>query len=449
MLCALTAHDATAQIREGRISSRQLVEACLTRIDETDGQLKAWAHIDRDHAMAQADAMDALRRSGKPLGPLHGVPVGLKDIIDTADLPTERGSPIHAGRRPDTDSAIVEKLREAGAVILGKTVTTEFAFMTPAATANPHDASRGPGGSSAGSAAAVAAGQVPIAVGTQTNGSTIRPASFCGVYGLKPTHGMISRRGVLETSASLDQVGIFARCLEDAALLTDSLKGFDVADAACYARPKPDVTGTVALDPPVEPIFAWLDLPYFDRLSEAARVGLEELAESLGDRLERIPAPTGLGELVEDHQAVQSYEIARNLAPQADAHWDRISAPVQGLIESGRAVTDARYEAAKTAIVQAGEFFDAFFIDYDAILTPSAAGEAPAYGDGTGDPIFCTIWTACGLPSLTLPVLQGENGLPIGAQLVGSLESDGALLRTGRWLERHLAAHGENVLENA
>ena len=196
---AVSACDAARKIKDGSLSSVNLVGACLARIKATDDQLKAWVHLDPDHALDQAAEMDRIRRSGRPVGPLHGVPVGLKDIVDTRDFPTERGTVIYAGRKPKADAALVERLREAGAVILGKTATTEFAFMHPVETRNPHNPDHSPGGSSSGSAAAVAAFQVQLTVGTQTNGSVIRPASFCGTYGFKPTRGVISRRGVLRT----------------------------------------------------------------------------------------------------------------------------------------------------------------------------------------------------------------------------------------------------------
>ena len=204
----LSAVEAARLIREGAITSEQLVASCLERIAETDEQIQAWAFLDPDYALAQARAADELRSSGRPIGPLHGVPVAVKDIFDTADMPTERGSPLYSGRTPSDDSAVVARLRAAGAVILGKTVTTEFAFLTPGKTRNPHNPEHTPGGSSSGSAAAVAAGMAPLAVGSQTNGSTIRPASFCGVVGFKPTHGVISRSGMLQTSRTLDHVGV-------------------------------------------------------------------------------------------------------------------------------------------------------------------------------------------------------------------------------------------------
>ena len=435
---ALSAVEAAREIGEGVLSSVDLVKACLARIDETDGQLKAWAHLDPEHALSQAAELDAIRSSGRAVGPLHGVPVGLKDIIDTRDFPTERGTPIFAGRRPDMDAALVERLREAGAVILGKTASTELAFMHAAETRNPHDPDRSPGGSSSGSAAAVAAYHVPLAIGTQTNGSVIRPASFCGTYGFKPTRGVISRRGVLQTSVSLDQVGVFGRTLEDVALLTDVIGGYDALDTWCFARPRPKMLEGSRAEAPVDPAFVWLDLPFNDRLSEDARAGFAEVTSALGARVERMPVSENLAGLVDVQQVIHEYEICHHLENTFAEHWDMISSSLQPVIERGRTIGDAQYEDAIQIMASATGYFEEFFNDYDAVIAPSAAGEAPIFGTGTGDPVFCTIWTLCGLPSLNLPLLVGENGLPVGVQLVGAAEEDDRLLRTANWLLKQL-----------
>jgi len=226
----LTATDAARKIRDGELTSEVLVQSCLDRIEEFEDTVGAWTHLDRDYALAQAKAAHKLRQAGGSLGPLHGVPVGIKDIFDTNDMPTENGTVLHAGRRPESDSTVVALLRQAGAVIMGKTVTTELAVMHPGKTANPHDPKRTAGGSSSGSAAAVASCMVPLATGSQTNGSMIRPASFCGIYGYKPTHGLISRHGVLRQSRFLDQIGVFSRSLEDAALIAEVLIAHDPKD---------------------------------------------------------------------------------------------------------------------------------------------------------------------------------------------------------------------------
>jgi Asp-tRNA(Asn)/Glu-tRNA(Gln) amidotransferase A subunit family amidase len=235
-LYAVSAVEGARLIREGVVTSEQLVRACLDRVVAVDKDVEAWAFLDADHALAQARAADERRMSGQLIGPLHGVPVGIKDIIDTADMPTECGSPLYAGRTPSRDAAVVTRLRAAGAVMMGKTVTTEFANRTPGKTRNPHHPGHTPGGSSSGSAAAVAAGMVPLALGSQTGGSTIRPAAYCGVYGLKPTHGLVPRTGMFQLSRSLDHVGLFARTLDDLALLLEQLAGHDERDPDTHPR---------------------------------------------------------------------------------------------------------------------------------------------------------------------------------------------------------------------
>lgn len=434
----LSAVEAAAQIKAGALTSRELVDACLARIEATDGAIGAWVALDADHARAQADAMDDLRRFGKPVGALHGVPVGIKDIFDTVDMPTCFGTPIHEGRQPEADSAVARKLREAGCVILGKTVSTEFAFMHPAATVNPHDLKRTPGGSSSGSAAAVAAGHVPAAIGSQTNGSTIRPASFCGVYGLKPSRGIVSRGGALQTSKTLDQVGVFGRSLADVGTLTDTLAGCDPADPTTYARPKPALFKGAHDDVPVEPLFAWFDLPYADRLDEASREAFEDVIATLGGQVERFPAPESFPDLIAYHKVIHEYEICRHLKDDLEGHWDRVSDTLKPVIEQARTLSDDQYAEAIGMVGAAEGYFAELFNDVDAVLTPASQGIAPLMSAGTGDPVFCTVWTMAGLPCVTLPLLGGEDGLPIGIQLVGSMEQDDRLLRTANWMQSYL-----------
>lgn len=436
----LSATEAGAHMAAGRLSSVQLVRSCLDRIAETDGTVKAWAHLDADAAMAQATACDTHRQAGLTTGPLHGIPVGLKDIIDTRDMPTQRGTPIFAGRRPEEDARVVEMLRGAGAVILGKTVTTELAFMHPSETRNPMNPEHSPGGSSSGSAAAVAAGHVPLALGTQTNGSVIRPASFCGTFGFKPTRGTIPRTGVLQTSMSLDQIGTFARTLEDAALLADAIAGYDQRDTESFAHPRPQMAAGTHATPPVEPDLVWFDLPFHDRLSEAAREGFEGVMEVLGPRVTRMEPAEQLADLVAVQARIHEYEIVQHQGHVFDAHWDQISDTLKPILTCARKISQAEYEDALAVKASAQSFFDEFFTEYDAILAPSAAGEAPRFGDGTGDPIFCTLWTLAGLPAVTLPLLVGETGMPIGVQLIGPAHKDDRLLRTAAWVQRHIAA---------
>ena len=438
-LWALSATEAATQIREGRLSSVNLTKACLARIEETDAQIGAWAHLDAEKALTQAEAMDDLRRRGRALGPLHGVPVGVKDIFDTADLPTSLGSSAHPARQPSADCAVVEKLREAGAVILGKTVTTPLAFASPSTARNPHNADYSPGGSSSGSAAGVAAGHMPLAIGSQTGGSVNRPASYCGVYGFKPSRGQISRRGALQTSQTLDCVGGFARTLEDVALLNDAITGYDAADGASHTRPKPKTLGGYHSEPPVEPAFAYLDVPSF-AMTDTMRGALDEVSEALGAQVERMPAPDSFAHFLAGQHTIHTYEFARNLDGNpaiAPEHTDDI---MKDLLAQGRAVTGSEYAAAQEHVTAAESFFAAFFNDYDAILSPASLGEAPLLSENTtGDAVCQKIFTFGGVPTLTLPLFQGDNGMPMGLQLVGGYEEDDRLFRTARWLETALS----------
>ena len=443
-LTLLSAVQSAEAIREGRLSSEALTEASLARIEETDGAIRAWAHLDQDQAMDQAREMDRVRRAGRATGALHGVPVGLKDIVDTRDAPTECGSSIFTGRCPDQDARIVEKLREAGAVILGKTKTTEFAFMQPTDTTNPHDSDRTPGGSSSGSAAVVAARHVPLAIGTQTGGSVIRPASFCGVYGFKPTRGTISRSGVFRTSTSLDHIGCFANTLGDVALLADTLSGYDQLDPMSFPRPRAPMLAGAQADVPVEPDIAWFDLPFNDRLDPDTVEGLEAVLEGLGSRIERFPASAQLADLTSVHQTIYDYEICENMAELARNRWDDLSANLQGAIQRGRGLSEAEYQDALGVMASAAMFFSEHFNEFDAIVAPAATGVAPPLTDGnTGDSIFCTVWTLAGLPTLSLPLLVGENGLPIGVQVIGAVEEDDRLMRTASWIQRTLSEQNE------
>lgn len=438
-LTQVSAVQAAEAIRDGRVTSVALVSACLDRISATDDIVRAWAWLDRDHALEQAEEADRIRRAGRATGPLHGVPVGLKDIVDTAGMPTQRGSEIFAGRQSQGDARMVERLRDAGAVIMGKTKTTELAYMHPTDTTNPHAPDRTPGGSSSGSAAAVAARHVPLAVGTQTGGSVIRPASFCGTFGFKPSCGAISREGVFRTSATLDQVGAFGNTLEDVALLTDVLGCYDQRDPASFPRPRPQMLDGTRAEVPAEPVVAWFDMPYHDRLEPDAAAGLDQVVDLLGDRVERMPAAPQLAGLTDVHRTIYDYEIARNIQPIADEHGARLSDEMTQAIARGGAISQSQYDDAIEVRASACAFFSMFYNDFDAIIAPSATGEAlPLSAGNTGDAVFCTIWTLAGLPCLTLPALVGANGLPVGVQLVGGREEDDRLLRTAAWFQRKL-----------
>jgi Asp-tRNA(Asn)/Glu-tRNA(Gln) amidotransferase A subunit family amidase len=436
-ILGLGAVEMRDRLASGALRAVDLVEACLARIAELEPQVGAWAWLDGDHALQQAQRLDQWRTSGKPLGPLHGLPIGLKDIIDTKGIPTENGTPIDAGRVPSEDAWIVARLRAAGAIILGKTVTTECAFMHPGKTRNPHNGAHTPGGSSQGSAAAVAAGMVPLSIGTQTGGSVIRPASFCGIVGMKPSFGLIPRTGILPQSPFLDTVGVFARSVEDCALLAEVLAGHDPADPATQAIPMPRMLSVAQSKAPVTPIFALLKPPGWDQADPQMTAAIEELAALLGDQCFEAPLP-----LLQDVAAIRQ---RINFAQMAKCYYglerrgrDQMSAKLLAAIDEGKSVLARDYIAALDwrDILTAG--LDAVFARCDAILCPAAPGPAPEGLDDTGSAIFNELWTLGGMPAITLPVFTAENGLPMGVQLVGRRGDDARLCRTAKWLATHL-----------
>jgi Asp-tRNA(Asn)/Glu-tRNA(Gln) amidotransferase A subunit family amidase len=437
----LNAIDAARGIREGMFTSEQLVQSCLDQIQAADEMVRAWAFLDPEHALNQARTADEWRLEGKTLGALHGVPVGIKDIIDTADMPTENGTVLHKGRAPHEDATVVASLRAAGAVILGKTVTTECAYFAPGKTRNPHNPKHTPGGSSSGSAAAVAAHMVPLALGSQTNGSTIRPAAFCGVYGFKPTHGLIPRHGMLALSRTLDHVGLFARTIEDIALLAEQLTGYDERDHDTRPRARVPFGAIAAEEPPLPPTIAFIKTPMWDRVEDETKQALAELVGELGDRVEEVELFPLAAEAWDWHRTIMEAEMAANLEREWQRGRDQLSDTLRSMLERGREVRAVDYQRALSRIPLMQETFEELFIQrYDAILTPAAAGTAPAGLSSTGDPSFCTLWTLCGLPAISLPLMQGSNGLPLGVQLVGRRHFDARLLRTARWLVDHVTA---------
>ncbi len=429
-----TAADAAKEIRTGNITSEELVGACLDHIKASEEQVCAWTYLDPDHALKQACEADRILREGNALGPLHGVPVGVKDIFDTRDMPTEDGTVLHAGRQPEKDAAAVSLLREAGAIILGKTVTTELAVFAPGKTRNPHDPERTPGGSSSGSAAAVASGMVPLAIGTQTNGSVIRPASYCGIYGYKPSFGRISRHGVLQQSRPLDQIGVFARTIEDVALIAEQMMAFDDRDPDTQLRARPPLIDTATQDPPVEPRLAFVKSPVWDHADSDTKEAFAELVDHMGEKAGEVVIPDIFNDAVEQHRLIMEADLARSFDPEYRRGKDKLSPILLEMITRGQKVLAVDYNNAVSRIPLFNRAFDKVFEWYDAILTPATTGEAPVGLESTGSPIFCTIWTLCGMPAISLPLLQGTHGMPVGVQLVGPRGDDAQLLRTARWL---------------
>nr|WP_068116044.1 amidase [Tropicimonas marinistellae] len=431
---SLGAVDLRDRLATGALSATELAEICIERIEAREPEVRAWAWFDADFVRAQAKQLDAYRATGRPIGPLHGLPVGLKDIIDTARIPTENGCALDAGRVPVADAFVVERLRQAGAVIMGKTVTTELAYLRPSATRNPHNLSHTPGGSSSGSAAAVADGMVPLALGTQTTGSVIRPASFCGVTGFKPSFGAIPRRGVLLQSQSLDTIGVFARDPDGAALLADALFGHDDADSATTLAPPPQLLETARSKPPFAPVFALVKPPGWEEADPQMQAALAELGDALGDQVFEIEFPKVFDHAVSQHRCINLAEMSRNYYRYWRDGQDSLGEGTLAALAEGNDILARDYLAALDwpRVLNAG--LAEIFERCDAILCPAAPGPAPDGLGTTGNPIFNGLWTLCGTPAVTVPILTAENDLPMGVQLVAARGDDARLLRSARWL---------------
>jgi Asp-tRNA(Asn)/Glu-tRNA(Gln) amidotransferase A subunit family amidase len=419
----------------GAISSEALVQACLTRIAKRDADVAAWAHLDPEKVLAEARNCDARRQRGETLGALAGIPVGVKDIIDTADYPTENGTPVFAGRRPGKDASVVARLKAAGAIVMGKTVTTELAFFGPGKTKNPHNPAHTPGGSSSGSAAAVADGQVPLALGTQTAGSIIRPASYCGAVGYKASFGYVSRTGVLPQSAPLDTIGGYTRSVADVALLMDAISDFDASDADMTRGVKPSLLEAIERPFDRAPRFAFIKSPAWPNADADARAAFEAFAGSFGARAEVVETQlsSNFDGSLRLQQIVQFSDIAKNYGPIADANADRVSAKLKEIIAEGRTFTAADIAAAKAEAEPLYEELGPVLGYYDAILTPAAPGVALKGLGATGSPMFNALWTYLGMPCISLPLLS-IGGLPLGVQFVGGRGRDGDLLRAAKWM---------------
>lgn len=439
-LTALSASAAAAELAASRLTSAELSDACIARIEARDAAVAAWAHFDATKVRADAVASDRARAAGERLGTLAGIPVGIKDIIDTADYPTECGTPVFAGRQPDSDASVVTQLKAAGALIFGKTVTTELAFFGPGKTKNPVNPAHTPGGSSSGSAAAVADGQVPLALGTQTAGSIIRPASYCGVIGYKPTFGAVSRVGVLEQSAPLDTIGGYARTVRDIALLMDAISAFDARDPDMSDGSRAALTATVDSAISVSPKFAFVRSPAWAQADAEARQTYEGFAHRLASRttVTEIALPLPFDTSLRLQQIVQFSDIARNYGPIADANSDRITAKLKEIIAEGRTFSAAQYADARAKAEPLYQTLADLIAGYDVILTPAAQGVALKGLTATGSPMFNALWTYLGMPCISLPLLT-IDGLPLGVQLVGRRGADGALLRIADWLMRAAA----------
>ena len=428
VLNGLGAAEIARGIAAGSFTAEQVMRACLERIAAREPEIKAFVQLDPDRALAAARAADAGPGPSPGSGLLHGVPFAIKDIIDSADDPTGWGSAIYAGHRPPRNASCVELFLQAGAVPLGKTVTTEFAYFRPGPTANPRDIRHTPGGSSSGSAAAVADGMAPLAFGSQTAGSLIRPAAYCGILGYKPTHGAFDLQGVMGLAPSLDTLGLLARRVEDLALARAVLAGHDPALGDGFAARPPRI--------------ALLRGPHWQEASAEARAACERALETLaaqGAVVRALAEPEGFAEMTACQKTVMAFEAARARIFEYRRHRDRISDAFAALVEEGLATPRAAYDAARETTRRAMASLDAAFAELDAILTLAAPGEAPEGLGATGDPLFSRSWTLLQVPCLSIPFGRGAAGLPLAVQLVGPRDGDARLLAAAAWAEARLA----------
>ncbi|KQV93511.1 MULTISPECIES: amidase [unclassified Streptomyces] len=422
-----TALEGARLIASGRLTSEQLVRSYLRRAKQRENDLRAWSHLAELEAVAESRQRDR----ETPKGLLHGVPVGIKDLSDTADMPTGYGSAAYAGHRPPADAACVALARSAGAVILGKTSTTEFGGSEPTPTRNPHNPAHTPGGSSSGSAAAVADGQVPLATGTQTGGSVIRPASFCGVVGFKPSFGSISLYGTRSPSWSLDTLGLFAADIDDVALFFAALRG----EQTLAERPPPQHRPTVG-------VFLG---PYADRAELWAIEALETVAElcsALGCRVANLTAPAGFDRSLDWQRTISRFETSRSLTFEWTTKRHSLGAPLKADIRQGLPIAFSEYEQAKTESSKLAAAVHERFTGYDLVLTLAATGEAPLGLRSTGDAAFNRSWTLLGLPCLALPAALGPHGLPLAVQAIGARHRDDELLAHASWLQYMIRRQG-------
>lgn len=425
----LSACEAAKQLAQRSLRAEDLVRDCLARIDAREGQVQAWSHVAREAALSRARALD----QGAHQGLLHGLPIGVKDLIATANMPTTYGSPIYAGHQPAHDASCVALARAAGAVVMGKTVTTEFATFEPNQTRNPHNGAHTPGGSSSGSAAAVADGMVPLALGTQTAGSLTRPAAYCGVVAFKPSFGGINRAGVKPLSDTLDTVGTLARSVPDAALFAAALS----ARADWLVRPLGQVLG--------RPLRVGLCRTYewphaLPETHQAMAQAASQIARRPGVTLQDLRLPIDFEQLAQAQTHIQLCEQAQCLAHERLQHFERLSPRLQGIMTAGLAVTVAQYEQAQAWVARCRAQLAEVFRGVDVLLAPSAPGAAPLGLDNTGDPIFCRIWTVLHTPTVNIPAGRAANGMPVGLQVVGPVGADALTLAAAHHLHQVLAS---------
>ena len=428
--------ELVSKIKDSQLTSVEICKRYIERVNEFEKDVKAWAHLNKKLLLEKAAEADEYRRSGKPTGPLHGIPVAVKDIIGTLDMPTECGTVIRKGKSYSQNAEIIDLLLSAGAIVMGKTATSELAYLGPSKTTNPHDHTRTPGGSSSGSAASVASFMAPLSIGSQTGGSVIRPASYCGVVGYKPTYGLISRNGVLKTSEKLDHIGVFGRSVEDVALLAKVLIKKDNYDNATVHYSTENMLDEVKKGPLFEPKFIFYKTDHWKIIEKRSREAFEYFIKSFKNNIEVFDTPSYFKDIHKYHQIIHETDLANNFALYYQKYKKKLSKYMQDAITKGNKHSAKEYAEAIDFMKRSYESYQEVFEDYHGVLSPSSPGVAPKGLKSTGTAEFNKVWSYLGTPCISLPVLQGEGNLPLGVQLIGARFDDHRFLGIANWLEK-------------
>ena len=433
---SLSLEELSEKIKSGQLTSVEVCETYIERIKKFDKDIKAWAHFDRKVLLEKAAESDEHRKAGKPTGLLHGVPIAVKDIIGTVDMPTECGTVIRKGKSYSQNAEIIDLLHSSGAIVMGKTATSELAYLSPPSTTNPHDKNRTPGGSSSGSAASVASFMAPASIGSQTGGSIIRPASYCGVVGYKPTYGLISRNGVLRTSYNLDQVGMFGRKVEDVAMLAKVLIKKDKYDPATIHYSTENILAETKKGPIFEPKFIFYKTDYWKIIDKKSREAFEYFIKSFKKNIEIFDTPSYFKDIHKYHQIIHETDLANNFSVYYKKYKKKLSKYMLDAISNGNKYTAKEYAEAIDFMKRSYESYEEVFEDYHGVLSPSSPGVAPKGLKSTGTAEFNKVWSYLGTPCISLPLLEGENNLPLGVQLIGNKYDDHRFLGVAKWLEK-------------
>ena len=417
-------------------SSRAMVETCLESISKNEDKINSMITVTAEDALRQADEADKAMEVGRWLGLLHGIPIAVKDIIGTVDMPTECGTVIRKGKSYSQNAEIIDLLHSSGAIVMGKTATSELAYLGPPSTTNPHDKTRTPGGSSSGSAASVASFMAPASIGSQTGGSIIRPASYCGVVGYKPTYGLISRNGVLRTSYSLDHIGMFGRKVEDVAMLAKVLIKKDKFDPATIHYSTENILNETKKGPLFEPKFIFYKTDHWKIIDKKSKESFEYFIKSFKKNIEIFDTPSYFNDIHKYHQIIHETDLANNFSVYFKKFKKKLSKYMQDAIVKGNKYSGKEYAEAIDFMKRSYESYQEVFEDYHGVLSPSSPGVAPKGLKSTGTAEFNKVWSYLGTPCISLPLLEGENNLPLGIQLIGDKYDDHRFLGIARWLEK-------------